>query len=297
MKIWNFLRTKALLLTIVMIFFACDGNNDISEIEEVSSVPEEVQDLLWRYGVNGTLAERSSLALSGTDFSMKGYRVDDVFIPESTLPQIQEIVDGWENAAGRTDAFRTTNLVSSPTTGVRKIVIEAFEDSLTPIELAGIGDAVAEYNSQLDLRLEFELVFSPTTIFPSAIGADIVVGRVPDPTGAIFPFNGNPGDIIGFNADLIGLSQSVIKFVFMHELGHAIGLRHSDYQTRISCVNLGDPLAINEGEGQLGAICIPGTNCNGNDTNSIMAACADVNNLPSTFIGEDQMALEILYGR
>ena len=77
-----------------------------------------------------------------------------------------------------------------------------------------------------------------------------------------------------------------------HEMGHCIGLRHSDYYNRaISCG--GAP--SNEGDGGVGAILIPGTPGTAtNAENSYMLACVSLNqNRP--FNSDDQIALDYLY--
>ena len=74
-----------------------------------------------------------------------------------------------------------------------------------------------------------------------------------------------------------------------HEIGHCLGLRHTDYFNRsLSCGSGG-----NEGDGGVGANHIPGTPT-GFDANSIMLAC-----FSSSEDGEfgpfDIKALEYLY--
>lgn len=80
-------------------------------------------------------------------------------------------------------------------------------------------------------------------------------------------------------------NDQVFEHIMTHEIGHTIGLRHSDWKTRVSC-------GQNTNEGQSGAVQIPGTV--DQTTNSIMAACLP----PVTdgeFRGEDSLALSTLY--
>ncbi len=80
-------------------------------------------------------------------------------------------------------------------------------------------------------------------------------------------------------------NNQMFEHIATHEIGHAIGLRHSDWLTRISCGTF-DP------ETQSGAVQIPGTA--NHTTNSIMNAC-----LPGAsngeFRGEDVEAIEFIY--
>lgn len=70
-----------------------------------------------------------------------------------------------------------------------------------------------------------------------------------------------------------------------HEIGHCIGFRHTDYQTRQSCGQ-----NVNEGSAGVGAIHIAGTPT-GSDSSSIMQSCGPVIN----FNNKDVTTLEALY--
>jgi hypothetical protein len=70
-----------------------------------------------------------------------------------------------------------------------------------------------------------------------------------------------------------------------HEIGHCIGFRHTDYQTRQSCGQ-----NVNEGSAGVGAIHIAGTPT-GSDSSSIMQSCGPA----IDFNNKDVTALEALY--
>jgi hypothetical protein len=77
--------------------------------------------------------------------------------------------------------------------------------------------------------------------------------------------------------------------VIQHEIGHCIGMRHTDYMDRsYSCGGT----ATNEGSAGVGAIQIPGTP-SGPDANSWMLACSNGGN--RTFNANDIIALNYLY--
>lgn len=85
-------------------------------------------------------------------------------------------------------------------------------------------------------------------------------------------------------------SAGVNAHVVMHEIGHTIGFRHSDYYRRkISCGRGG-----NEGSSGIGAILIPGTPSTATVGGSVMNACfrsSETGQWTST----DITALNVLY--
>jgi hypothetical protein len=82
-----------------------------------------------------------------------------------------------------------------------------------------------------------------------------------------------------------------VGFVIMHELGHTIGLRHSDFFNRsISCGGA----ATNEGAAGIGAILIPGTPSGATVGGSVMNSCFRTNEVDQ-FTSTDVTALNALY--
>jgi hypothetical protein len=184
---------------------------------------------------------------------------------------------------GSNEQYRTNNLVG---TGVTKICVNPTSTFNSYSQLsAGLNLAIDNYNSQ-GLRITFAR--GPTTGCTANITAQTTGG-----TGGSsgFPSGGFPYGAINIGTGLQSYSVDVNEHVITHELGHAIGFRHSDYYNRsISCGGA----ATNEGDAGVGAVLIPGTPSSATVGGSIMNSC-----FRSTESGEwtssDRTALQYLY--
>ena len=108
-----------------------------------------------------------------------------------------------------------------------------------------------------------------------------------------FPSGGQPFPTIqiGIGLDSPEFSVQTVQHVMMHELGHTIGFRHSDWFDRsISCGVDG-----NEGDGGVGAILIPGTPSAAVVGGSVMNSCFRASE-SGQFTNTDVTALQALYG-
>lgn len=148
----------------------------------------------------------------------------------------------------------------------------------------GLDAAINNFN---ELGLRISMARGPTTGCTANISADTMSG-----TGgsAGFPSGGRPYDAIHIGAGLQNYSVDVNALVITHELGHTIGLRHSDYFDRtISCGSGGKDRAGTQGE-----ILTPGTLSGATVRASVMDSC-----IRSTDTGEwthsDRLALDFLY--
>lgn len=180
--------------------------------------------------------------------------------------------------------YRTYNLVSSP----RNVNVIGFTggggQGLTSKQRTALQRAVNNYNA-LNIGLNFTLTFG-TNYTPY----DIVVyqnsnGQAGGVAG--FPSGGNPYKYVQIFSGMENYSTATNEHVITHEIGHAVGLRHTDWFSRQSCGQSG------EAQNHSGAVHIPGTPI-GYDSNSVMLACFSANE-DGNFGYYDEVALEYLY--
>ncbi|MBB6109103.1 Dual-action HEIGH metallo-peptidase [Mucilaginibacter lappiensis] len=185
------------------------------------------------------------------------------------------------------EQYRTTNLVKNLP---RTVTVSV--SNLPTVYATATANAVARYNA-LNLTLKFQVVSSGGAIQiigfnqgPS--GGYITLGSSGFPTSA-----GNPYSQIQMNTNAAAYGSNpdlgYVTSVIQHEMGHCIGMRHTDYFNRaFSCGGT----ATNEGTAGVGAINIPGTPTTA-DAASWMLACS--NGSDRTFNANDKIALNYLY--
>ena len=221
-------------------------------------------------------------------------KTEDGYLVEGDINLTDELLNSVADEqlirVGTAEQYRTTNLVTKGLPKTFKILVRSLGTAFEQ----GTDLAIARYNA-LGLKMTFSRVSSGKS--------DITIqGFNQGPSGGYitlgssgFPTNGAPYGTIKMNTNQYAyVSNPDVNYVgsvIQHELGHCIGMRHTDYYDRsISCGGA----TSNEGASNIGAILIPGTPSTAtNSGGSWMLACSDGGD--RTFNSADVVGLNYLY--
>lgn len=215
-------------------------------------------------------------------------RVEEGYVVEGDILLTPEALAATPNYStlrvGQDEQYRTTNLVG----GLPRTLTVSISSQFPAAYVTAADEAIRRYNAA-NLRLHFQRITSGTASLPIKYSSNLGPGVLGQSGG--FPSGGNPAPGFTLVPNVINSSNTnYIATIMAHEMGHCIGMRHTDYFNRAySCGGS----ASNEGASNVGAILIPGTP-SGADPNSWMLACVG-NNVNRPFTSNDLTALNYLY--
>ncbi|HEX4876638.1 MAG TPA: M57 family metalloprotease [Chitinophagaceae bacterium] len=245
---------------------------------------QDEKSMVTAAGFNGNWAEKTN----GGNYLIEG----DILLSKAELEELAGSGIAHELVIAGEEHYRTTNIVSTPSTGTRTITV-SLGSGFPAYYSTGLDQALARYNA-LGLKIVFQRVASGGDIVITGqnLGTTSTGGCILGQASGFPKRNGNPAS--GFTLSTSTCATNYINTadkadeVMAHEIGHCIGFRHTDYMNRSSCGQ-----NSNEGTAGVGAIWIPGTptTVSGN-YNSWMMACTNGNPL---FNAEDNIALQYVY--
>lgn len=266
----NMLKTLLCIFSCTLLILSCkkESKNDVQQ-----AIPAEILSRIKSEGFSTHQIRKVK----------NGYVVEgDIFLSDNWF---KEKGNSKKLRIAETEQYKTYNLIA--VNGSREITISI--EGFPAVYVQATDEAIARYNA-LGLNLTFRRVNNggEMRIVEQWLGQG-VLGESGFPTA-----DGNPPAEIRLSRAAIGdfSFQDFIATIIAHEIGHCIGMRHTDYFDRnTSCNPSSNP---NEGEGGEGAINIPGTPTAA-DLQSFMLACMFQNgNRP--FTANDVVALRYLYG-
>ncbi len=290
---------QSILLIIIVMFtvISCSQDSQFGEAQNTIIIEEDYRIIpnyqmsigdivnLQKLGFSGS----SGIAVEKTNYFDERYVI---YLMEGDIEIRKDSLKSMVSNIGAAKQYRTNNLVASP----RTIRVIGMNMNNHPTLIQALILAIENYNN-LNINLNFTLEFRRVKTINEAVNADIdsdilvKVGGTAAGGSAGFPTNGNPYSSVRISYTTVNFGLDVCEHVLTHEIGHCIGLRHTDFFNRSVSCGLGG----NEGDANVGAIHIPGTPEMMNiDMNSIMLSCFNAFQ-SGEFSNFDTIALETLY--
>ena len=271
-----------IIVALSVVLLSCQKSASDNTDPRILNLDEKA--MVTAAGFNGNWAERTA----DGHYLIEG----DILLSRIQLQEMASVNPSHELIVGNEEHYRTTNIVSTPTSGTRTITV-SIASGFPSYYYTGLDDALARYNGY-GLKIRFTRVASGGEIHISGsnLGTTSTGGCILGQAAGFPSGSGNPSS--GFTLSTSSCATSYLNSarkadeVIAHEIGHCIGFRHTDYMNRSSCGQ-----NANEGSAGVGAIHIPGTptTVSGN-YKSWMMACTDGS--PS-FSSADGVALNYVY--
>ncbi len=297
MKLNTFKVGAILLSSIFLVTTSCSNEEfETPENTNLSHLPKDVFNKAKELNINpGDIEFKNIISFDGksnADYIV----VNDMAMTKDRFMKI--VADDF-----LAKQYRTQFLVDTDAFPIVDIIAFTGEGPLGLSQLAqdGLVAAVENWNTvgftdlQLTLTFTDELTgdFSNFEIFVNTDSTLSGDGEAEFPSE-----DGRPGSYVRINDRVNANFPNGFEHLMTHEIGHAIGFRHTDWQTRQSCVDEGlEEEPRSEGNAQLIFGTLPSIPGILQQDDSIMNACFNFRTTEGELNFNDRSALRFLYPR
>jgi hypothetical protein len=240
----------------------------------------------------GALTQISQMGFSPEGVQKKpgGYLVEgDIFLRDGDLGQQPSSPN---MIVAREEQYRTFNLVSASKHPVIKVALNNSSANHDAAFTAALDEAIRRYNAE-SLTITFQRVTSsPDVTVVAFYEVSNTLGSAGFPNTAGDPYNEVRMNTYHYDTGTDATNTNYIATIMAHELGHCIGMRHTDYMHRADSCG-GRKSTEGQASNGVGAVHITGTPTTGDPTSWMLACVGTDVNRP--FNTNDKVALSFIY--